>query len=60
MFRSTTIFKELHILAKVNIIYLNTVVCIPSAVVWQHICNIIILFYVSMLKVSNYWIFIYR
>jgi hypothetical protein len=29
-------------------------------VVWQHICDIIILFYASMLKVSNYWILCYR
>ena len=35
MFRSTTIFWELQYPCQSQC-YLNTVVCIPSAVVWQH------------------------
>ena len=36
MFRSTTIFRELQY-PRQSHYYLNTVVCILSAVVWQHI-----------------------
>jgi len=41
MFRSTTIIRESQYPYQSHY-YLNTVVCIRSAVVWQHNCNIII------------------
>ena len=41
MFRCTTIIRDLQCPCQSHY-YLNTVVCMLSVVVWQHICNIII------------------